>query len=256
MNELAFVIMGDWIPIVYYGTEQGFDGGEDSNNRESLWPFMSTKNPLYKFIQTLAKFRRTLGNDWLQKKQVKEIVLQSVVWRLYKSFCVLKEVGKGGGGGGGGACRDPVSRTTFNQINVSRIFETGQIPLLFSLFLRVTVFFSLYFHASWSNIFPYHVSRINPLVPSKRRLTWKSRSIFFLLRYSDSKNTAKSEKNLATSQNQKWFTLDVILFQLLVATIIKVRVPPFLPPPPPSPINTHNTIIIFTKFGWQCLSCS
>lgn len=77
-NELAFVIMGDWIPIVYYGTEQGFDGGKDPNNRESLWPYMSTENPLYIFIQTLTKFRRGLGNEWLQKKQVKEaeILLQ------------------------------------------------------------------------------------------------------------------------------------------------------------------------------------
>ena len=74
-NELAFVIMGDWIPIVYYGTEQGFDGGEDPNNRESLWPYMSTENPLYIFIQTLTKFRRALGNEWLQEKQVKEALI-------------------------------------------------------------------------------------------------------------------------------------------------------------------------------------
>lgn len=70
-NELAFVMMGDWIPIVYYGTEQGFDGGEDPNNRESLWPYMSTENPLYIFIQALTKLRRALGNEWLQEKQVK-----------------------------------------------------------------------------------------------------------------------------------------------------------------------------------------
>ena len=72
-NVLTFVIMGDWIPIVYYGTEQGFDGGSDPNNRESLWPDMSTANPLYKFIQTLAKFRVSLGNEWLQEKQVRGI---------------------------------------------------------------------------------------------------------------------------------------------------------------------------------------
>ena len=69
-NVLTFVIMEDWIPIVYYGTEQGFDGGSDPNNRESLWPYMSAANPLYRFIQTLAKFRLSLGNEWLQEKQV------------------------------------------------------------------------------------------------------------------------------------------------------------------------------------------
>lgn len=69
-NALAFLMMGDWIPIVYYGTEQGFNGGSDPYNRESLWPSLSTANPLYKFIQTLAKFRRSLGNEWIQDKQV------------------------------------------------------------------------------------------------------------------------------------------------------------------------------------------
>lgn len=74
-NELTFVMMGDWIPIVYYGTEQGFDGGSDPNNRESLWPYMSTEHPLYKFIQLLTKFRSSLGKDWLQLKQVRESTL-------------------------------------------------------------------------------------------------------------------------------------------------------------------------------------
>ena len=63
--------MGDWIPIVYYGTEQGFNGGSDPNNRESLWPHMSTEHPLYKFIQKLAQFRKSLGKEWLQQKQVR-----------------------------------------------------------------------------------------------------------------------------------------------------------------------------------------
>ena len=79
-NELTFVMMGDWIPIVYYGTEQGFNGGSDPNNRESLWPYMSTEHPLYKFIQTLAKFRTSLGKDWLQKKQVRR-------WRISTIKC-------------------------------------------------------------------------------------------------------------------------------------------------------------------------
>jgi len=72
-NELALVIMGDWIPIVYYGTEQGFNGGNDPNNRESLWPFISAENPLYKFIETLIKFRKALGKEWLREKQVTTI---------------------------------------------------------------------------------------------------------------------------------------------------------------------------------------
>ena len=77
--------MGDWIPIVYYGTEQGFDGGEDPNNRESLWPYMSTENPLYIFIQALTKLRRALGNEWLQEKQVKgSKILLKLFWAFFK----------------------------------------------------------------------------------------------------------------------------------------------------------------------------
>lgn len=84
-NELTYVIMGDWIPIVYYGTEQGFSGGSDPNNRESLWPYLSTGNPLYKFILTLADFRTSLGADWLQEKQVMSsktsvIGIRKVMW--------------------------------------------------------------------------------------------------------------------------------------------------------------------------------
>ncbi|XP_068715191.1 uncharacterized protein [Montipora foliosa] len=75
-NGLTYVIMGDWIPIVYYGTEQGFNGGSDPNNRESLWPDMSTEHPLYRFIQSLVKFRLSLDKEWLQQKQV-EMHVQS-----------------------------------------------------------------------------------------------------------------------------------------------------------------------------------
>ena len=79
-NELTFVIMGDWIPIIYYGTEQGFNGGSDPSNRESLWPHMSTEHPLYKFIQKLAQFRKSLGEEWLQQKQVR---LTGWFWSSY-----------------------------------------------------------------------------------------------------------------------------------------------------------------------------
>ena len=36
------------IPIVYYGTEQGYSGGNDPSNRESLWPNFNTNHPIYK----------------------------------------------------------------------------------------------------------------------------------------------------------------------------------------------------------------
>ena len=36
-NALAFVILSRGIPIVYYGSEQGYAGGNDPANREDLW---------------------------------------------------------------------------------------------------------------------------------------------------------------------------------------------------------------------------
>ena len=57
-NALAFLLFHEGIPIVYYGTEQGFKGGNDPNNREVLWTSMNTNSDLYKFIQTALKYRK------------------------------------------------------------------------------------------------------------------------------------------------------------------------------------------------------
>ncbi|XP_013378610.1 alpha-amylase A type-3 [Lingula anatina] len=56
-NALTYVILGEGIPIIYYGTEQGFSGGHDPNDRESLWPYYSTQSDIYKFIAGLTKLR-------------------------------------------------------------------------------------------------------------------------------------------------------------------------------------------------------
>jgi len=47
---LTFALFAQGIPIVYYGSEQGFNGGNDPFNREALWPSMNPNNPLYIFI--------------------------------------------------------------------------------------------------------------------------------------------------------------------------------------------------------------
>lgn len=36
-NGIVYVLYSTGIPIIYYGTEQGFNGGNDPNNREPLW---------------------------------------------------------------------------------------------------------------------------------------------------------------------------------------------------------------------------
>jgi len=58
-NALAYVILGQGIPIVYYGSEQGFAGGNDPNNREVLWPTgFNTNTVLYQHIKTLVQVRK------------------------------------------------------------------------------------------------------------------------------------------------------------------------------------------------------
>ncbi len=59
-NSLVFVLMSSGIPIVYYGTEQGFDGTNDPFNREELWPTgYATTTPLYKFLTQVVTFRKS-----------------------------------------------------------------------------------------------------------------------------------------------------------------------------------------------------
>jgi alpha-amylase len=36
-NVIAFTILADGIPIIYYGQEQHYAGGNDTDNREALW---------------------------------------------------------------------------------------------------------------------------------------------------------------------------------------------------------------------------
>jgi alpha-amylase len=49
-NALVFSLTARGIPFVYYGSEQGFKGGDDPNNREVLWTSMNTGSDLYKYI--------------------------------------------------------------------------------------------------------------------------------------------------------------------------------------------------------------
>ncbi|KAJ5687992.1 hypothetical protein N7536_010611 [Penicillium majusculum] len=61
-NALAYVILARGIPIVYYGTEQGYAGGNDPANREDLWRSkFSTDADLYKTISLLSAARKAAG---------------------------------------------------------------------------------------------------------------------------------------------------------------------------------------------------
>lgn len=58
-GALTFALFAQGIPIVYYGSEQGFNGGNDPANREPLWPHMDDKSALYTFIKTIVGIRKS-----------------------------------------------------------------------------------------------------------------------------------------------------------------------------------------------------
>ncbi|CAN8096787.1 unnamed protein product [Discula destructiva] len=60
-NAAAFTIMGDGIPIIFYGQEHNLNGGNDPYNREAAWlpqnGELSTDSELVQFVTTLNKIR-------------------------------------------------------------------------------------------------------------------------------------------------------------------------------------------------------
>ncbi|UNI22321.1 Alpha-amylase [Purpureocillium takamizusanense] len=61
-NALTYVLLARGVPILYYGTEQGFAGGADPANREDLWRSgFPTDGDMYKFVATVAGVRKNAG---------------------------------------------------------------------------------------------------------------------------------------------------------------------------------------------------
>jgi alpha-amylase len=59
-NALIFTLFTQGIPIIYYGTEQEFNGGDDPWNREPLWRTgFKTNTEMYKFLSKVIETRKT-----------------------------------------------------------------------------------------------------------------------------------------------------------------------------------------------------
>jgi glycosidase len=56
---LLFQLTEDGIPCIYYGTEAGFNGGNDPANREPLWLAHATDHELFSYISSLTQLRRS-----------------------------------------------------------------------------------------------------------------------------------------------------------------------------------------------------
>ena len=57
-NLLTYIFTARGIPILYYGSEQGFKGAQDPLNREPLFGQLNKDHELYRFIKMLNKLRR------------------------------------------------------------------------------------------------------------------------------------------------------------------------------------------------------
>jgi glycosidase len=57
-NALFFLLTEDGIPCLYYGTEQGFHGGNDPANREDMAGHFDTSHPSFRTIQALVRLRK------------------------------------------------------------------------------------------------------------------------------------------------------------------------------------------------------
>lgn len=67
-SALAFAMSAQGIPIMYYGTEQLFNGGQDPDDREDLWHTNLQKGEMYDWVATLNKART--DTKWWQEEQV------------------------------------------------------------------------------------------------------------------------------------------------------------------------------------------
>ncbi|EKG16140.1 hypothetical protein MPH_06577 [Macrophomina phaseolina MS6] len=60
-NAIVFALLSDGIPILYYGAEQAFSGGEDPGNREALWlSGYNTSAPLYQLVKKVNFARNAM----------------------------------------------------------------------------------------------------------------------------------------------------------------------------------------------------
>lgn len=57
---LTFMLTAKGIPIMYYGSEQEFNGADDPENRESLWPYFNPKSEIYQMTTIINKARKAM----------------------------------------------------------------------------------------------------------------------------------------------------------------------------------------------------
>lgn len=93
-NALSYIMFAEGIPFMYYGTEQGFNGGNEHYNRWPLWDNLDPSHDLYQFISTIAKFRNERGCELHQSKSVERYVDKELfAFTRAKVFIALTNIG-------------------------------------------------------------------------------------------------------------------------------------------------------------------
>jgi alpha-amylase len=99
-NALTFSLLAEGIPIMYYGTEQLFHGGDDPGCREPLWySKYDNSTDMFKFVQTLVGFWKShsIGTHPMSEKWVKDHIYvysrgSNVIVATTNSFSVTETV--------------------------------------------------------------------------------------------------------------------------------------------------------------------
>lgn len=69
---LAFALTSRGIPMTYYGSEQGYAGGNDPENRETLWTSGFAQNDLTNFLKLINQARK--DSQWYNQPQIERYV--------------------------------------------------------------------------------------------------------------------------------------------------------------------------------------
>jgi alpha-amylase len=96
-NALTYIMLAEGIPVVYYGTELHFDGGDDPRNRESFWPdvFRRDRPRTFSLLKKLNGLRKHAGEE-LYRGQQRHLWTQDDVHVFMRgqAIVVVTNVGK------------------------------------------------------------------------------------------------------------------------------------------------------------------
>eukprot|EP01138_Halocafeteria_seosinensis_P010847 gb/GECG01011079.1/.p1 GENE.gb/GECG01011079.1/~~gb/GECG01011079.1/.p1 ORF type:complete len:493 (+),score=38.17 gb/GECG01011079.1/:1-1479(+) len=97
-NVLTYITWAEGIPIVYYGTEQAFNGGNDPQNREALWPSgFDTSSHFYQLLQTLLKYKLAFIADLKDTRQIERYCTDNIyAFSRGYAFVATTNVGSNG----------------------------------------------------------------------------------------------------------------------------------------------------------------